>query len=113
MLFAFSDYSIYILPLDPLSNLRTPHIKTFQPDQPLRKKIAIYFSLILDRKVSIQTIEKALPDIMPFWGRVRIGSGGDCIRTSSVIRNPDKERNMSFVRVSLFQNLSVNKIVVY
>ena len=76
---------LYIAFLDPLSNLRKPHIKTFQLDQSLQKKIAIYFSLILDRKVSIQTIEKALPDIMPFWRRVQIASGGDCIRTSSVI----------------------------
>jgi hypothetical protein len=59
--------------------------------------------LILNREtVSIQTIEKALPIIMPSWGRIKIGGGGDCIRTSLAIKNPDKQRNMSFVRVSIF-----------
>jgi hypothetical protein len=86
--------------IDPLSNLGKPHIKAFTPDKALRKKIAVYFSLVLNRKISAQIIDKALPDVMPSWGRVRIGSGGDSIRTSSAMRNPDRERNMSFVRVS-------------
>jgi hypothetical protein len=51
-------------------------------------------------KAYLDYIEKALPDIMPSWGRVRIGSGGDSIRTSSAMKNPDREQNMSFVRVS-------------
>jgi hypothetical protein len=75
----------------------------FEPDQSLRKKIATYFSLILNREtVSIQTIEKALPIIMPSWGRIRIEGGGDCIRTSSATKNLDNQRKMSFVRVSMF-----------
>lgn len=33
------------------------------------------------------------------WGKVRIASRGDSIRTSGVLKDTNKERNNSFVRV--------------
>ena len=45
-------------------------------------------------------IRKELPKNMPSWGKVRIAGGGDRIR-AAVGRNSDRERNMSYVRVSL------------
>jgi hypothetical protein len=45
-------------------------------------------------------IQNELPKNMPSWGKVRIAGGGDRIR-AAVGGNPDRERNMSYVRVSL------------
>jgi len=49
--------------------------------------------------MSITVIEAALPERMPSWGKVRIGNGGDIIRTVAACFNEDRERNMSYVRV--------------
>ena len=85
--------------LDPLSILRPPYKYNFRPDEELRGKIAGYFKEALrDYKTNFRT---ALPAVMPSWGKVRIAYGGDSIRTKSASRNPNKERNMSFVRVSI------------
>ena len=50
-------------------------------------------------------IEKALPNIMPSWERVRIPQGVDAICTSSASNNPDREQNMAFVRMSTSGNI--------
>jgi hypothetical protein len=88
---------------DPLSILRAPCKKKFYPDKKLRSKIARYFSLLTEKSQS--DIMSQLPDIMPSWGKVRIANCGDNIRASSACHNPDKEREMSFVRVC-FNSLS-------
>ena len=48
----------------------------------------------------MKVIKNVLPKVMPSWGKVRIAHGGDAIRSASASYNPDKERNMSFVRVN-------------
>jgi hypothetical protein len=88
-----------LLYIDPHSILRPPQKKTFRPNNSLRWSISGYFKQLLP-KLTRKQIGKALPQVMPSWGKVRIAQGGDCIHTSSASSNPDQERNMSYVRVS-------------
>jgi hypothetical protein len=82
---------------DPLSILRPPCCKNFQPDRTLRLKIARYFSVVINKPYS--KILKQIPASMPMWGKVRIANGGDSIRSGSASRSTEKERDMSCVRV--------------
>jgi hypothetical protein len=82
---------------DPLSILRPPRQQNFEPDNQLRGMIAGYFQEVLGGSKSV--FKAALPCSMPKWGKVKIDHGGDSIRTTFASHNPDKERNMSFVRV--------------
>ena len=88
-----------LITLDNMSHLRRPCRKDYQPDSNLRTKIAGYFKQILPGKKNAKVIKKALPKFMPSWGKVHIAHGGDAIRSASASYNPDKERDMSFVRV--------------
>ena len=85
---------------DPHSILRPPRFSMFQPDKPLYSKIARYLSVVINQPSS--KVQKKLPSVIPSWGKVRIGNGGDSIRAASSSRRPEKERNMSFVRVCYF-----------
>ena len=82
---------------DPHSILRPPHYELFQPDKLLCSKIARYLSVIINCAAS--KIQKKIPANIPSWGKVRIANGGDSIRAASSSRRPEKERNISFVRV--------------
>ena len=85
---------------DPHSILRPPRDAFFQPDKLLYSKIAQYLSLIINQPAS--KIQKKIPANIPSWGKVRIANGGDSIRAASSSQRPEKERNMSFVRVCCF-----------
>jgi len=85
---------------DPHSILRPPRYAMFQPDNLLRSKIARYLSVVINQPRS--KIQKKIPANLPSWGKVRIANGGDSIRAASSSRRPEKERNMSFVRVCCF-----------
>jgi hypothetical protein len=95
--------NIQFYSIDPHSILRTPHNRTFQPDERIRSKIAGYFHLVMQgygcgkRRKDIQT---KLPEIMPSWGKVRIAGGGDYIQAASA-SNKIPERDCSWVRVSI------------
>ena len=84
---------------DPQSILRPLCRKSYALDNALHSKISWYFSAVMTRQKSA-TIRKWLPKNMPSWGKVRIAGGGDRICTAAG-RNLDRERNMSYVRVSL------------
>jgi hypothetical protein len=84
---------------DPHSILRPPCRKSYALDTALQSKISRYFSAIMNGRKP-KKIQNELPKNMPLWGKVRIAGGGDRIR-AAVGRNPDRERNMSYVRVSL------------
>jgi hypothetical protein len=83
---------------DPHSILRPPRKKSYALDTALQSKISRYFSAVTNRR-NPKKIHKELPKNMPSWGKVRIAGGGDRIR-AAVGRNSDRERNMSYVRVS-------------
>src|ERR1700678_2289010 len=84
---------------DPHSILRPPRYAMFQPDNLLHSKIARYLSVVINQPQS--KIQKKIPANLPSWGKVRIANGGDFIRAASSSRRPEKEQNMSFVRVCL------------
>jgi len=84
---------------DPHSILRPPYRKSYALDTALQSKISRYFSAVMNGPKP-KRIRKELPKNMPSWGKVRIAGGGDRIR-AAVGRNSDRERNMSYVRVSL------------
>jgi hypothetical protein len=46
-------------------------------------------------------ISNELPQSIVSWGKVRIANGGDLIRSASASYNADKDRDMSYVRVSV------------
>ena len=85
---------------DPHSILRPPRNASFKPDGALSSKIARYLSLVINQPAS--AIKKKIPATVTSWGKVRIANGGDSIRTASSSRRPEKERNMSYIRVSFF-----------
>lgn len=95
----------YSQSLDPLSILRLPCRNKFTPDHNLQSKIARYFKFLIGKPVSEINIQHHLPVLMPSWGKVRIANGGDNIRARSACHNPEKERDMSFVRVCLLISL--------
>ena len=97
--FHFFPYSILYLTKssDQHSILRPPYKKSYALSDALKSKISRYFSAVTEQKPA--KICKRLPENLPSWGKVRIAGGGDRICTAAG-RNPDRERNMSYVRVS-------------
>ena len=79
--------------------LRTPHKKTYRPDDNTRRMIADYFRELT--KASRNTIKARLPQNMPLWGKFRMAQGGDSVRCTMATSKKRSERNMSFVRVSV------------
>ena len=92
-----TNKSVLILVGDPLSILRFPRILKFVPDPQICRQIAVHLSTQYAKPVNF--ILEALPLEMESWGKVRIGDGGDCIRTSTSGANK-AGRDQSFVRVS-------------
>lgn len=84
---------------DPHSILRPPCTKSYMLNAAMQSKISRYFSAVMNGQKP-NKIHKELPKSVPSWGKVRIAGGGDRIR-AAVGRNSDRERNMSYVRVSL------------
>ena len=78
--------------------LRTPHKKTYRPDDNMRCMITNYFREIT--QANRNTIKARLPDNMPLWGKFCIAHGGDSVRCTMATSRKRAERNMSFVRVS-------------
>lgn len=74
---------------------------SYQPGRDIRGRIARYIvSLIGGRRNQVAI---ALPSVIPAWGGVRIGEGGDSIRAAIGSRarlGSSHERNSSYVRVS-------------
>lgn len=84
--------------------LRYPRKLEFKPDSALRHKICVHFKTRFGVKGSewptLQDIDKRVPDTLPKWCKVRVKHGGDAIRGSDAMPNPDTSRDSSFVRVS-------------
>ncbi|KAI0368214.1 hypothetical protein BV20DRAFT_1037221 [Pilatotrama ljubarskyi] len=82
----------------PLSYLSGPRISQYQPGHDVRQRISRYLAGVIGSQA--KHVAKALPDIIPAWGKVRIGHGGDTIRAmiAQRIRLGGYERNNSFVR---------------
>lgn len=96
--------------------LRTPRKKKNRPDENTRRMITDYFREIT--AANRNTIMARLPDNMPLWGKFRMASGGDCVRTAMAINSKRPGRDMSFVRVSelnygysILSHLNTSKIV--
>jgi len=83
--------------LDPMSILQVPFYRQYHPSDILRKKIAGYFSSVL--QTPRKDIIYHLPTIFSAWGKVRIANGGDSVRSSRIV---DQERDSSYVRVSSY-----------
>jgi hypothetical protein len=93
---------------DPHSILGPPLKRTYKPDDLLKSKIARYFKLVINKNTS--DILKRLPNTMPAWGRVKIGNGGDTIRTANEsYEQQENLRDMTYVRVSGVQILCMIK----
>ncbi|KAI9068860.1 hypothetical protein FKP32DRAFT_114346 [Trametes sanguinea] len=82
----------------PLSYLRGPCLKNYQPGQDIRKRVARYLGGLLGG--GTRQVAANLPSIIPAWGKVRIGHGGDSIRAMIAQRSRlgTHERCSSFVR---------------
>jgi len=93
---------------DPHSILRPPYRKSHTLDAALQSKISRYFSAVMNGRKSAK-ICKEFPKNMPSWGKVRIAGGGDRIRAASG-RNLSRERNMSYVQVSLLIQWTNDKL---
>ncbi|KAI1787592.1 hypothetical protein LXA43DRAFT_895990 [Ganoderma leucocontextum] len=85
----------------PLSYLHGPCLRQYTPSQPIRRIIAAYLVTLIGGQRA--HIEKALPYMIPAWGKVRVGHGGDSIRAmlASRTRLGASERNSSFVRYEI------------
>ncbi|KAH9847551.1 hypothetical protein C2E23DRAFT_943117 [Lenzites betulinus] len=93
-----------IFPGYPLSYLRSCCIPRYIPGKDIRLRVARYIvSLIGGQRTNIGN---ALPAIMPAWGGVRIGEGGDTIRAtvaSKIRLGASHERNTSYVRYEIME----------
>jgi len=83
---------------DPQAILRVPRQNAYEPDGPLRWKIAQYFAVLTPK--TAKQIEPRLPDVMPRWGKVRIVDGDSICCSWVGDSRGDKGRNMSFIRVT-------------
>ncbi|KAI0646642.1 hypothetical protein C8Q79DRAFT_908784 [Trametes meyenii] len=98
---------LMVLLIDPLTYLHAPCLSKYQPGQDIRRHVAVYLAGVVGGQVS--RIVQALPEIMPAWGKLRIGHGGDSMR--AVIAQQERfsgrhERNSSFVRYELLAKAS-------
>ncbi|KAF9230875.1 hypothetical protein BU15DRAFT_56778 [Melanogaster broomeanus] len=64
---------------DPSFVLRPPRVLDYEPNVVERQAIAVYLKQIIGGRTA--EIQKNLPTSMPLWGKVRILSGGDAIRS--------------------------------
>ncbi|KAF8577538.1 hypothetical protein K439DRAFT_1622001 [Ramaria rubella] len=74
-----------VYPEYPLSILRFPRIARYKPNTKLRRQISAH--LATEYLKPMHFIFDALPTEMECWGKVHIGDGGDCIRTSTTASN--------------------------
>ena len=93
----FDFLIFYVLDNDYI--LRTPHKKTYWPDNNLLCMIVDYLREVTPGNWN--TIKARLPDNMPLWGKFCIANGGDNIWSTMATRKKRTEWNMSFVRVCL------------
>ncbi|KAI0629766.1 hypothetical protein C8Q77DRAFT_1065046 [Trametes polyzona] len=84
----------------PLSYLRRPRIN-YTPGYDIRGRMSKYLQGLVGGKAA--AIANALPEMIPAWGKVRIGHGGDVLR--AMLGRPlaglgasERTRNTSFVR---------------
>lgn len=91
--------------LDDKSVLRFPRKLAFQPEPTLRHQIAVHFVARFQEPdqywPSLAEIKQRLPTEMSRWSKVRVRNGGDSIRGSTGALHVDRERDASYVRVSL------------
>ncbi|KAI1785700.1 hypothetical protein LXA43DRAFT_899245 [Ganoderma leucocontextum] len=89
-------------PIDPLSYLHRPCLRQYIPSQLIRRIIAAYLVTLIGCQCA--HVEKVPPYMIPAWGKVRIGHGGDSIRAIGAVRVRDSalsERNSLFVRYEI------------
>ncbi|KAG1730496.1 uncharacterized protein EDB91DRAFT_1059392, partial [Suillus paluster] len=85
---------------DPELVLRTPCCSSYAPDEDTHKRIRVYLSQVLGGRCNDLAVH--LPFVMHLWGKMRIISGGDSIRTKYALRGVSnaKYRDNSFFEVS-------------
>ncbi|KAJ7237962.1 hypothetical protein C8J57DRAFT_1566441 [Mycena rebaudengoi] len=94
-------HRVYLEQIHPLSILRPPFTSAHMPDKATIRRIAGYFSAVLE--TPRKRIQPLLPEVMPSWGKVRIVEG-DSIRSLSACGDGvDSQRDMSFVRVLYYR----------
>jgi hypothetical protein len=86
--------------------LRAPRVMSYQPDHNERIKVALYIKQIVGGRHTI--ILANLPTVMSLWKKVRIRHGGDSIWTNSATRISAKQRNASYIRVSLLYHTTLD-----
>ncbi|KAG2106244.1 uncharacterized protein F5147DRAFT_653989 [Suillus discolor] len=69
---------------DPEIVLRTPCRSSYAPNEDTHKQIRVYLFQVLGRRRNDLALH--LPSVMPLWGKMRIISGGDLIRTKYALR---------------------------
>jgi hypothetical protein len=84
---------------DPHHIFSSPFTSNFQPDDELRRQIGVYLRQVIGGRRD--QIIANLPRVMPLWGKVRLRSGGDRLRTVNCLRKRSRGtyRDNSFVRV--------------
>ena len=86
--------------LDPLQGLLGPSNPRYQPDEDLRRRVAVYLKAIIGGRHD--ELISNLPRTMPLWSRLHIREGGDQIRTRRSFQSmAEGHRDNTFVRMSL------------
>jgi len=88
------------LVLDPDQIFLPPYIRQYTLDPALKSKISAYLAVILGRRRT--EIAARLPGNMPLWGKMRLRTDGDTVRTTLAFRRTRhlKQRNNTHIRVS-------------
>ncbi|KAF8572820.1 hypothetical protein K439DRAFT_1377412 [Ramaria rubella] len=97
----------HVFPEYPLSILQFPRIAHYKPDTQLRRQISTH--LATEYLKPAHFIFVALPMEMECWGKMCIGDGGDCIRTSTTASNCNGH-DTSFVQYDLLVDIHTNKM---
>ncbi|KAI0628285.1 hypothetical protein C8Q77DRAFT_1068240 [Trametes polyzona] len=84
--------------------LRAPCLHKYEPSLEIRRRIAHYLVGLVGGKRTV--IVNALPRYIPAWGKLRIGGGGDVIRSmiGSRERLGTYERDCSYVRYEVLEH---------
>lgn len=87
-----------------------PHDKAYALPERHRKEVAIYFKNALDLRASAQRVMKELPQKMERWGKFRVISEKEVVRSQWANEkvSADGRRDNSFVRVRENSHINAN-----
>ncbi|KAH9911718.1 uncharacterized protein B0H18DRAFT_1163387 [Fomitopsis serialis] len=97
-----------LYPKYPQTMLGAPHQQIYEPDNNVRRLIAVYLQALVGGSVS--SIQRLLPKSMSTWGKVRILPRGDTIHCS---HSGHKERDSSYVRYEFLDTQSGKRMIYY